>query len=207
MKLDLRVTKEDELLKVIRNLGKNFVIQNCIECCDEIKRLNPSSVNTFRIITYRWKNEVYHMPAIMRIGVGRKDVDNAHAGGIFIGISDEGILRDKAFTEFREVYDRHPDTEIVFTNYKICGFRKCLDAANLMALQLPEVGVVNWDFTIDKDYNPILIEANISGGSIWLTQMANGVGCFGDMTGEILRWIRKMRKIKPTEYGDHMCGL
>ena len=43
-----------------------------------------------------------------------------------------------------------------------------------MAMQLPEIGVVNWDFTVDHNNNPVLIEANIGGGSIWLTQMANG---------------------------------
>lgn len=31
-----------------------------------------------------------------------KDVDNAHVGGIFIGISDDGILQEKGFTEFKD---------------------------------------------------------------------------------------------------------
>ena len=146
------------------------------------------------------------MPATMRIGVGGKDVDNAHAGGIFIGISDDGILQEKGFTEFKNEHSLHPNTGVVFKNYRIDGFRKCLDAAYSMAQSLPEIGVVNWDFTLDKDNNPVLIEANIDGGSIWLTQMANGVGCFGERTAEVLGWIRKMRKIKPTEYSAYMCG-
>lgn len=205
--LNLKVIKKDELYSFFKEMGTNYVIQECIECCDDIKKLNPSSVNTFRIITYRWKNDIYHMPSIMRIGVDGKIVDNAHAGGIFIGISDKGILNDKAFTEFGDTFEKHPDSNIVFHNYKINCFEKCLQSAYTMIQSLPEVGVINWDFTIDKDNNPILIEANISGGSIWLTQMANGVGCFEERTGEILKWIRKMRKIHPSDYTKHMCGL
>ena len=75
-----------------------------------------------------------------------------------------------------------------------------------MAQSLPEIGVGNCDFTLDKNDNPVLIEANIDGGSIWLTQMASGVGCFGERTAEVMGWIRKMRKIKPTEYSAYVCG-
>ena len=195
-----------ELKALIEGLGPDFVIQKCLDCSQDIKRLNSNTVNTFRVITYRWKKKVYHMPIIMRIGRENAEVDNAHAGGMFIGVSDTGVLKKTAFTEFHSTFDIHPDSKEVFLGYQISNFDKVINTAHTMALQLPEVGVINWDFTIDSDEQPVLIEANIGGGSIWLTQMANGIGCFEDRTAEVLRWIRKMRHVSPDNYSKHMCG-
>lgn len=72
MKLKLDKFDENGLSDVLRKLGKNFIVQQCIVCHDSICNLNPNCVDTFRIITYRWKNTVFHMPAIMRSGGGRK---------------------------------------------------------------------------------------------------------------------------------------
>ena len=58
---------------------------------------------------------------------------------------------------------------------------------------------MNWDFTIAADGAPVLIEANVIGGSVWLPQMAHGVGPFGDKTAEVLRWLRFMKSLKPHE--------
>lgn len=57
-----------------------------------------------------------------------------------------------------------------------------------------------------KNGEPILIEANIIGGSIWLLQMAHGVGPFGDKTEEVLNWINFMRKIKSDERSKYKFG-
>lgn len=62
--------------------------------------LYSEAVNTFRVITYLWDGEVFHVPLALRIGQGGSYLDNAHAGGMFIGVNDLGELNDEAFTEF-----------------------------------------------------------------------------------------------------------
>ena len=152
-------------------------------------------MNTFRVITYIWNGKVNWVPTIMRIGQGGSVVDNAHAGGMFIGISDDGVLKKTAFTEFRDTFDKHPDTGVIFEDYCISGFKKVLAAAQTMHARIPQVGVINWDFTLDENESPVLIEINSDlGGSIWMTQMANGVGPFGENLEDILCWIRKMER-------------
>lgn len=132
----------------------------------------------------------------MRMGQGGAIVDNAHKGGLFIGVSEDGLLKESAFTEFRAKYEFHPDTRVRFENYQIKGVNRVIAAAKEMHGRIPQLGVINWDFTIDENENPVLIEINSShGGSIWLTQMANGVGPFGDNLEEILQWIHSMEKI------------
>ena len=174
-------------------LGDNFVIQERIRCSDSVSRLYPGSVNTFRIMTYYWNGRIQIVPIIMRIGRGDSFVDNAHAGGIFIAIDNDGCLQEKAFTEFKQEFVEHPDTHVRFNEYRIRGFSKVIDAAMKMHRAIPQLGLVNWDFTIDFDENPILIEANTSGGSVWLFQMAWGRSAFGDNTPEILRWMRQQK--------------
>jgi hypothetical protein len=194
------------LKEVFNKLGKNFVIQEKLKCHKSISKIYSQSVNTFRIITYRWKNEIIHMPVVMRIGKGGGVVDNAHAGGMFIAVNDDGVLHKKAFTEFRNEYEIHPDSKIKFENYKIENFKNVIDSAKKMHTMIPQVGCVNWDFTIDSDGNPVLIEANLLGGGIWVIQMAHGKGPFGKRTPEILRWIRIMKNAKIDEREKYKFG-
>ena len=74
-------------------------------------------------------------------------------------------------------------------------FNKVLKAAIKMHSTIPQVGIVHWDFTIDCEENPVLIEANIDGGSIWLPQMAWGCGAFGENTKEIQQWMTEQKKL------------
>lgn len=187
-------------------LGMDFSFQEPIACHPTIAALHPDSVNTLRVMTYRWREELRALPMLMRIGCGKSAVDNAHAGGIFIGVSDQGILAPSALTEFNQRFSKHPDTGIEFDGYQIFGAGKVIEAAKRMHETMPQVGIVSWDFTVDRDGEPLVIEANIRGGSIWLPQMANGAPGFGDDTSEILKWLRFMNTKKPHERVNYKFG-
>ena len=185
--------------ELMENLGRNFSIQKVIKCHPSIAKLHPRSVNTLRVMTYRWRDKLLTLPLLMRIGCGSSAVDNAHAGGIFVGVSDEGLLKAFAITEFNERYLVHPDTGVVFNGYQISGVPRVLEAAIRMHEQMSQMGIIGWDFTVDENDQPVVIEANIRGGSIWLPQMANGVPAFGDNTAEILQWLKFMSGKRPHE--------
>ena len=178
---------------------QNYVVQELITCHESIRKLYPDSVNTFRVISYLWKGNIEMMPIIIRIGQGGNYIDNAHAGGMFCAVNDDGSMGDHAVTEFNDQYKEHPDTHTVFANHVINHIDKIIDAAKKMHSVIPQIGVVNWDFTVNEEGNPILIEANVEGGSIWLPQMAHGKGGFGEKTAEVLQWLRFMKKLKPHE--------
>lgn len=191
---------------LLNRLGSDFIVQKIVKCHRSITDIYDKSVNTFRVITYRWKNAIYTIPSIMRIGQGGCYLDNAHAGGMFIAIEDDGTLHSKAFTEFRQEYATHPDSGVVFDGYKIPNFPDVLFVAKKMHGLIPQVGVINWDFTINEFGNPVLIEGNMIGGSIWLSQMAHGKGPFGERTPEILCWMKKMRSLSHEEKCKHAFG-
>lgn len=184
----------DTVETILQQYGKDFVVQECIETSKEIYSLHPESVNTFRVITYILNDQIFHVPTIMRIGAGKNHLDNAHAGGMFIGIDDEGNMLEKAYTEFHDVFVSHPDTKIVFANHKIPSIQKVHEAAHEMHSRMPQLGMVNWDFTVSSSGTPILIEANIRNGSVWLSQLAWGKGLFEENTGAILEFCRDMRR-------------
>ena len=180
---------------IVDELGKDFVAQEVIKNRKDIACFNPSSLNTFRIITYILNGSIYHMPILLRIGREGSHLDNAHAGGIFVGIEDDGTLLEFAHSEFGGNYSCHPDTGVKFKGCKIQDFQKIIDASHKLQASIPYVGCVNWDMTFDENGDVVLIEANMRGGSIWLSQMAHGKGAFGENTEEVLRLCKKNKPL------------
>ena len=196
----------DLLINSVLEYNSNYVVQDMLKCHKSLTEIYPSSVNTFRVITYIWHDAVEIMPVILRIGQGGHFLDNAHAGGMFIAVNDDGSLGEFATTEFNDHFEKHPDTGLIFVTHKIGHFEKVLLAAKRIHEAVPQIGVVNWDFTIDELGEPVLIEANCNGGSVWLVQMAHGIGAFGDKTEEVLQWLRFMKRLKPHERVKFMGG-
>lgn len=153
--------------------------------------LYSEAVNTFRVITYLWDGEVFHVPLALRIGQGGSYLDNAHAGGMFIGVNDLGELNDVAFTEFGTRYKEHPDTHTTFKGYKLSFVPELIKTAKKLHLNAPQLGIISWDLTVDQNGEFVLIEANTRGQSIWFPQMANGAGAFGKNTAEILKFMAR----------------
>ena len=201
---DTKSGKTSDML--LKDLGKNFTIQERLVCHESIRKIYDGSVNTFRIMTYRWKNQIIVAPIIMRIGRGGSYLDNAHAGGMFIALSDDGTLHKTAFTEFKEEFVEHPDSKLKFEGYRIPLLPNVVDAVKRMHYSLPAIGVINWDMTLDESGQPVLIEADVNGGGIWLFQMAHGCGVFGERTPEILRWLHKMNETKYSDRAQYYFG-
>ena len=189
-----------------KRYSHDFVVQELIKCHESICRLYPSAVNTFRIITYLWHDKIFYTPVVLRIGRGGNYVDNAHAGGMFVAVDENGMLCNHAVTEFNDKFEIHPDTGIRFKGYKIEHFREMLYSVIRLHEGIPQIGCVNWDATIDADGNPIIVEANTRGGSIWLPQMAHGVGPFGERTEEVLQWLRFMKGLKSNQRIRYSAG-
>lgn len=176
----------------LKSFGNNYVVQELIEQSDELKELNPSSVNTFRVMTYFCNGKVDVCPVALRIGRAKADRDNIHYGGIAIGVSEIGTLKKTAFSEYGERFNIHPDTSIVFENYLISeAGTKIRETAKMLHCRVPYLGIISWDLTIDKHGRPTLIEMNTTGQSAWFSQMVNGEPLFGENTGKMLEMIRK----------------
>ncbi|MDD3747062.1 MAG: sugar-transfer associated ATP-grasp domain-containing protein [Anaerostipes sp.] len=178
---------KEPIENIIKSMGNNFVVQERIEANDKFRNLYPNAINTLRVVTYICENDIFVAPIAMRIGQGGGLVDNAHAGGMFIGVSDNGELNREAFTEYQNRYFQHPNTKTVFENYKLPCISEVKQVAIKLHHQVPMIRFVSWDFTIDKFERIVLIEANLHSQSVWFPQMAHGKAFFGENTAAMLK--------------------
>ncbi len=185
------VSKADVEL-ILKKYCSDFIVQEKIVPNKVIGIFNPASVNTFRVITYILKDgTIKNTPTTFRMGRNNSFLDNAHAGGIFLSVDDEGNFGPVAFTEFNQRFYEHPDSHVKFEGYKVEQFPSILAAAKSMHALIPQIRIVNWDITINEDGELILMEANMRGGSAWLPQMSSGKGMFGDDIWELLSEVKK----------------
>lgn len=181
---------EEKIASAIKNSGSDFVIQDVINNQNDIKKLNPSTLNTFRVTTYIIDDNVYVAPLVLRIGRLSANVDNAHSGGMFVAVDENGFITSDAKTTKGESFSKHPDTHVVFKGYQISNVPKLIKSAKQMALCFPRLKLIDWDLTLDEHGDVVVIEANITAGSIWLVQMAHGKAFFGNNTSKILKMIK-----------------
>lgn len=177
--------------ELLSKYKSNFIVQEQIYNCDEIAKIYSKSLNTLRVTTYIANNKIHHVPIVMRIGTNDKQVDNVHAGGIFVAIEDDGKLHDIAFTEYQEKYKCHPNTKLKFKGYVIPNISEIIKIAYLCHARTPGMGIISWDFAIGKNNKIYLIENNITSQGLWLSQMAHGKSLFGENTEYMLQKIKE----------------
>lgn len=193
----IQIIKEPTITKiasVFAESGKDFIIQELIIPHKDFAVYNPSSINTIRITTYILNGKIYHFPLCFRIGRSGKSVDNIHAGGLGIGVNDNGSLLEYAYDlgwgDSVKKLKAHPDTGVVFADQTLPCMSKIIEAANELQGRFPHTKIISWDFTVNDKNEPVLIEANIRGQAVWFPQMIHGKSVFGDNTAEILTMIR-----------------
>ena len=164
--------------------NNSFIVQNKLEQHPDIARLNPTSVNTIRVMSYLKDTEVIILYAVIRIGRKGQVVDNETAGGIKADIDlQTGKIKGPAFGSPTEKNMTQTDSGAVLDGYLIPSFPQVLDFVKDLHYRLPYFRIVGWDITVDKDGIPVMIEWNVNTG---LSQSAFGPG-FGKFTERIIR--------------------
>lgn len=176
---------EEKFLDEIKGFSGDIAIQRGIKQHEALAKINPSSVNTIRIITLLMKEETLFLSAILRMGVGNSKVDNSSSGGMTIGISREGKLKKTACAEKRKLIEMHPTSEIVFDGYQIPSFDKAVELVKKASRMVPHFRMVAWDVSVLEDGTPTLIEANLYDGQLDSHQIHNGP-LFGEKTVKVL---------------------
>lgn len=179
------VDSEEKLINFI-HCSKNIVCQEVIKQHPTLSVLNPSSVNTIRLFTFAFKNDIYMLSSFIRFGRKGSRVDNSHSGGLACGLENDGRLKAMAFDLSANSFDYRPEgkslDQIVVPNYE-----KCVEIATYLAKRCVSITrMVSWDFAINEKGEPILIEMGVSFGGLNFHQICNGP-VFGDMTEDVLR--------------------
>lgn len=157
-KIKISDWKKKNLYQYLMNhqllLVEELVIQN-----EVMKQLNPSSINTIRVISIYKNKTAKIIAAYQRIGCG-KIVDNFNAGGMVAPVDIKtGMIHYPAVNKRNIAYEKHPLTKTSIVGFQIPDWNLVLELVKKAAAVVPEVGFVGWDVAI-SDHGPLLIEGN-----------------------------------------------
>ena len=181
--------------QLFKDYKKNFLLQNRVHQHKDMAALNPSSLNTLRILSYRSGMEVLIIYSVIRIGRSGQVIDNQSAGGLSTTISSDGKLGKFSFGKVGSDNIEKTDTGIRLEGYQIPSYEKALDFVKRLHYRLPFYKIIGWDVAIEENGEPILIEFNTKPG---LSQSAFGSG-MGEHTERI---IRELWPMPNTKYPD-----
>ena len=163
--------------------GKDFLVQDWVRQHKDMAALNPTSVNTIRILSYRSGMEILIVYSVVRIGRRGAVIDNQCAGGISTTIGKDGRLGKSAFGGYSSDGIEKTDTGVLLDGYELPSYDKAIEMVKRLHLKLPFFNIVGWDVAIQEDGEPVLIEFNTNPG---LSQSAFGSG-MGEYTERIIR--------------------
>lgn len=174
--------------QVFKDYKQDFLIQQIVNQHKDMAALNPSSVNTIRVLSYRSGMEVLIIYSVVRIGRKDQVIDNQCAGGISTTVSNEGLLGKIAFGGYSEDNIVKTDSGVVLDGFRVPSYDKVIEMVKRLHMKVPFFNIVGWDLAIQEDGNPILIEFNTNPG---LSQSAFKSG-MGEYTERIIRelWSR-----------------
>lgn len=184
---DEKKSNRDQLRSIISK-EKNIVVQEFIKQHELLASFCDSCVNTLRLITLLFENEVRVVSSVVIMGGKDAKTNHLHSGGVVCGIKPDGQLLNTAFDGKLNRYDIHPNG-VAFSSVTIPNYDKCVSLVKELSPRFAGVSrFIGWDLTIDEKGNPIIIEANLNfAGSV---QIAAGP-VFGDMTKPVLEHIKK----------------
>ena len=179
---ELTDDKVEALFSQYKN--KNFVIQKLVKQHPDMAKFHEKSLNTVRVITFLYKNQVLVLSAVVRIGGGDSEVDNVSRGGYQCNILPDGHLEKMAYTRMggKRVFVEKDDKGLVFGEQVIPSFDKIIEAVKKQASRTGHFRIVGWDIAVDAEGDPVFIEYNCNPGQ---NQMTSGPS-FGDLTTEVL---------------------
>lgn len=162
----LKLNKKDILVPDFLNfLGKTkYLIQEGIVQHQAMNELNPSCVNTLRILTIRTGQTINFYKVYLRVGMNNSYVDNQLSGNLSVGVDSEtGKLFEYALDLNSPPYpnqiERHPQTNTVFKDFQIPFYEECIEMTKSLHKLYQQFFMIGWDIGITPD-GPIVIEGN-----------------------------------------------
>ncbi len=160
---DLIINDEEITLDTLVEESKytSFLVQEFLKQHDDINKINNTSVNTLRVISTHWNEDVHILAAMIRLGAKEdKIVDNADAGGTFVGIDIEtGKLKEYGYFYNSPRTKSHPISNVVYKDYQIPYWKETIELINKLHPILFGFATIGWDIAITPE-GPVVVEIN-----------------------------------------------
>lgn len=173
-----------------------FVVQRFVKQHADMARINPTSLNTMRLYTYRRPSgEIVTIERQNFLRFGGKGAwkDNVSQDGGFCHVMPDGMLSDQVLT--KRVWGPVGFQERMgFAPFKVPSYDKALAFIKRLHTQLHYFDSIGWDVAIAEDGEPTLVEFNVD-ANLRSAQMIGGP-MYGEYIDEIMERVKKVRKIK-----------
>ena len=157
---DTQETTIFDIFEQLINQKDGVVIEELLMQSDDMNRLNDSCLNTVRIVTAYFADEVEIHFTSMRCGRNGSQIDNFCSGGLSTLIDAQS---GRVITPFadrnRNFYDRHPDSGMETKSFRLPQWDEACALVKELAALIPECRVVGWDLAHTKD-GWVMIEGN-----------------------------------------------
>jgi len=181
--------KEELNFENISKISKiDYILQEGLENEGFLKEIHPTSLNTFRVMTFfSPKKGAKVIYAMLKAGNKKAETDNAHTGGIYVGLNlSNSKLMNKGFDEDLNEFALHPLTKIDFRDKKIKDFKKVVDIVEKAGNLFPTLTFIGWDIALTKT-GPIILEGNSSPGLTIIQRTHGGLKKFYDLANDYIK--------------------
>lgn len=180
--------------------GINFIVQEKVRQHPDIQRVNPTSLNSMRLYTFRHTDGTYEFLypyAHLRFGGKGATKDNVSQGGGTCLIDSDGRVNDRVY-RFKTMQVSSLKQETGIDSLVIPNYAKVAQTLLQMHRRLPYFDFVGWDVTVLPDGEPLLIEFNLV-PSVEGPQMMAGP-MFGDFLDEVIDRARQVECSRDQAY-------
>ena len=180
--------EKDDVEIAMKKVGRNFIAQEVLKQADEIERLNPSSLNCFRVTTI-YMNGRFDFATSLKVGKKGSIRDNWNSA-YWIDVNKDGQLSEFGYDYNVNPVD-HSDVGVVFNGLVIPHFQDMIDHLEKMHKKLfANCSVIGWDVTIDKEYKVRIIETNLYNPGTNIEQFVSG-DFFKPFHDDMLKFVNK----------------
>ncbi len=155
-----------DLLDFIQSLpNRPFILQKGIVQSKQMMDVNPSSVNTLRVVVQKDYDVMRMRTCIIRMGRKGKEVDNSAQGGVSVKVDPlTGRVADTATAEHGGgIMICHPDSRKVFGDIIINNWLELKEQIEFIGTKLIEFKNIALDIAVTEE-GPVLLEFNFRYG-------------------------------------------
>lgn len=185
----IKFFQNEEFSLIGKEMHHDYIVQEILDQYPDLAALNPTSINTLRVISLSLNGRISPVNCILRCGAPGAVTDNYSPkdgrGRLIIGVDDNGVLRNEAFFPCGEKLDMVTPNGARFGGLQLPNYKETVELTKRIHERLPHFGIIGFDICFEKDGSPRIIEFNVRSLGILYYQYVNGP-YFGDRTQEII---------------------
>lgn len=147
-----------------------FVVQSLVRQHPALSLNNSPSCSTIRMLSMMYDGKAVVFPrSFVRIGGEDSAVANVCSGGYYVGVAADGKIDNQGRNQFEEVI------KLDIGERYIPNYDKCIKIAEENTARFAHATkLVAWDFTIDENGEPVMIECNFERTALQSFQILYG---------------------------------